>query len=179
MDRKLTFQLQKRKKCFWGRAVRVEKQWWKSSRGDIFDREIIIHGGASVIVPVLPNDYFVLVNQHRAAVNDYILEFPAGTLEKGEHPRKCAQRELQEEVGYRAGKLKKLVQIYPAPGISTEKMHIFLATQLSTTASQQLDPDEFLHKEIVKGKELERKIRKGQIQDAKTIIGYYYYRMNQ
>jgi len=159
-------------------VVNLEVQHLRGVNGKVIEREVILHGGASVIVPVLWGERFVLVSQHRVAVGSYLLEFPAGTLERGEKPRACARRELAEEVRYRAGKLKKLVEIYPAPGISTEKMHLFLATNLRPTRQGKLDDDEFLEVRILAKRELERKIRRGEIHDAKTIIGFYYYQLH-
>ena len=168
------FKLLSRKVIYSGRVVHLEKLECEAPGKVKFSRELIKHPGAAVIIPVLPGERFVLVFQHRIAVNGWLLEFPAGTLEKNEKPETCAYRETIEEIGYQPGKLKKLVQFYPAPGISTERMHLFLATELKPAVGQ-LDDDEFLKVKVIKRKDLERKINRGEIQDAKTIISFYYY----
>lgn len=157
-----------------GRVVHLERLVLESYDKKIVTRELIRHGGAAVMVPVLPGEKFVLVYQHRIATDGWLLEFPAGTLEPKEKPRVCAARELIEETGYRAKRLVKLADFLPAPGISTERMHLFLATQL-VPAKCNLDHDEFLEVRIVSYSDLARLIRDGKIKDGKTIIGFYYY----
>ena len=171
---KKNFPVLKRKSIFSGRAIKLEKLLLRAPDGRVFDRELIRHIGAAVAVPVLPGERFVLVNQHRVAADDWLLEFPAGTLEVGEKPRTCAYRELIEEAGYRAGKLTKLVDFYPAPGISTERMYLYLATNLKP-APVHLDGDEFLNVKVLSYRELEKKVKHGRIKDGKTIVGFFYY----
>ena len=101
-------------------------------------------------------------------------EFPAGTLERREAPLSCAKRELIEETGFQAKKWQKLISFYPAPGISTEFMHVFLASEL-VPRPMSLDQDEFLEKRIVPFWRLQNMILNGTIVDAKTIVGFFYY----
>lgn len=168
------FKTIKKEVIYSGRIVHLEKLKMRAPNGKIVHRELIRHGGAAVIIPVLKNGDLVLVYQHRVAVDGWIYEFPAGTLEKNEKPKLCAYRETIEETGYEPGKLEKLVEFYPAPGISTEKMHLYLATQLKP-APCKLDDDEFLKVKIFSKKELQKKIKSGEIIDGKTIIGFFYY----
>ena len=146
----------------------------KAPDGHRFRHEVIHHPGAAVIVPVLEGEKFVLVKQYRTAVKKAIWEFPAGTLEAGEVPLACAKREIAEETGFKAKRWQKLVSFYPAPGISTEFMHIFLASQL-VPAEMSLDRDEFIERHIVSFKRLQKMILSGTIIDAKTMIGFFYY----
>ena len=132
--KKKEFPILKKESIFKGRAIRLEKLLLKAPDGRLFDRELIQHPGAAVAIPVLPGEKFVLVYQHRIAAGGWLLEFPAGTLEAGEAPLACAKREIIEETGFQAKKWKKLVSFYPAPGISTEFMHIFLASDLVPAA---------------------------------------------
>ena len=81
--------------------------------------------GAAVIIPVFEDNSVALVKQYRHAAQDYILEIPAGTLENGETPEESAYREVEEEIGFRAGKMEKLTEFYVSPGFLTEKMHGF------------------------------------------------------
>ena len=167
---KTTFQVKKRQVIYSGRVVHLEKLTLKTSDRKTITRELIRHGGAAVIIPVLPGEKFVLVYQHRIAAGGWLFEFPAGTLEKGERPKVCAARELIEETGYQAKSLTKLVDFLPAPGISTEQMHLYLATNLRPTKSN-LDHDEFIeHKTVSMTKALQM-IQKGEIRDAKSIVG--------
>jgi ADP-ribose pyrophosphatase len=146
----------------------------KAPDGHSFRHEVIYHPGAAVIVPVLKGEKFVLVKQYRTAVNKAIWEFPAGTLEAGESPLFCAKREIVEETGFSAKRWRKLVSFYPAPGISTEFMHIFLAEDLAP-ARMSLDQDEFIERHIVSFKRLQNMILSGIIIDAKTMVGFFYY----
>ena len=86
--------------------------------GEQRTREIIRHPGAAVVLPLLPDGRVLMIEQHRTAVGDTLLEVPAGVLEVGEEPIETARRELEEETGYRAGTLKPLISFYPTPGIT-------------------------------------------------------------
>ncbi|MES0350492.1 MAG: NUDIX hydrolase [Desulfobacteria bacterium] len=138
--------------------------------GVIKDREVVRHPGAAAMVPLLDDGNVVLVNQHRHAVNDYLWEIPAGTLEPHEEPLACARRELIEETGYEAKDFDKLTEILPAPGYTDEHIHIFLATGL-TLAEQRLEDDEVLTVQPTPFDKAIEMIKTGEIQDAKTIVG--------
>ncbi len=156
------------------RLFDLKKVSIKAPDGHRFHHEVIIHPGAAVIVPMLSKNKFILIRQYRSAVDDMLWEFPAGTLEAGEAPLACAKREIIEEIGFQAKKWQKLVSFYPAPGISTEFMHIFLASNLTPKRSQ-LDKDEFIETEIVSFRRLQKMILDGTIVDAKTMLGFFYY----
>ncbi|HSU25823.1 MAG TPA: NUDIX hydrolase [Pyrinomonadaceae bacterium] len=135
-----------------------------------YKREIVVHKGSAVIIPVFEDNSVALVRQYRHAAGEFLLEIPAGTLNKGEDPQIGAARELEEEIGVLAGKIEKLSEFYVSPGFLTEKMHLYLATGLTET-KQRLEEDEILSVErygFVQAAEL---IRRGEIRDAKTIIG--------
>jgi ADP-ribose pyrophosphatase len=103
-----------------------------------------IEGWDAVGVLALTDDgKMVFVKQYRPAIKDFILEIPAGLVEPGETPEETAYRELEEEVGYRAGSMEKIYEYYSSPGISNSKTHIFMAKSLIKT-EQSLDEDEFL-----------------------------------
>lgn len=135
-------------------------------------REIVEHPGAVAAVPLLSGGdrKVILVRQFRKPVEEAIYEIPAGKLEPGEEPRRCMERELEEEIGYQARKLEKLISYYPSPGFSAEIIHLFLATDLEKT-EQKLEKDEFLEPITLEFEKALRMIKEGRIKDSKTIIG--------
>ncbi|MET0752009.1 MAG: NUDIX hydrolase [Pyrinomonadaceae bacterium] len=139
--------------------------------GDVeYKREIVLHKGSAVIVPVFADKTVALVRQYRHAAGEYLLEIPAGTLNKDESPETGALRELEEEIGVTAEKIEKLTEFYVSPGFLTEKMHVYMASDLTET-QQKLEEDEILSIEKISFPEAFEKIKNGEIQDAKTIVG--------
>jgi ADP-ribose pyrophosphatase len=135
-----------------------------------YQREIVVHKGSAVIIPVFPDQTVALVRQYRHAAGKYLLEIPAGTLDLSEDPLKGAARELEEEIGVVAGKIEKLTEFWVSPGFLTEKMHLYLASELTETA-QKLEEDEILTIERYSFPDAFELIRTGEIEDAKTMIG--------
>ena len=135
-----------------------------------YEREIVSHDGSAVIIPVYADKTIALVKQYRHAAGKYLWEIPAGSLEKGENPEEGARRELEEEVGAAAGKLELLSEFYVSPGFLSEKMFVFLATDLTETA-QNLEEDELIEIEKFTFERAFEMIRQNEIEDAKTIIG--------
>lgn len=135
-----------------------------------YAREIVTHHGSCVIVPVFADNRVALVKQYRHPAKKYLLEIPAGTLNENEAPEIGATREVEEEIGVRAGKIEKLTEFYVSPGFLTEKMHLFLATDFTET-KQNLDEDEFLSIEKFSFEQIFEMIKNGEIEDAKTMIG--------
>ena len=114
-----------------GTKVRLELHHLQNEEtGRRHKREVVAHPGAVVVLGLLPEDRVVLIRNRRYAVNDTLLELPAGTLEKGEDPMNCAGRELLEETGYLAHRLKSIGWFYTSPGILSEKMYAFVAYDL-------------------------------------------------
>jgi len=139
--------------------------------GDVeYKREIVVHKGSCVIVPVFEDKTVALVRQYRHAAGKYLLEIPAGGVEAGETFEEGAKRELEEEIGVTASKIELLTEFYVSPGFLTEKMYVFLATGLTKT-SQRLEIDELLTIERISFTTAFDLIRSGEIQDAKTIAG--------
>ena len=153
-----------------GRIFNVVLEEVTLPNGATKKREIIRHPGAAAMVPLLEDRRVVMVKQYRHAVGRFVWEIPAGTLEPGEDPVTCARRELVEEIGYEAGRLEKITEILPAPGYTDEHIHVFLATGL-TPAEQQLQDDEVLDVEFVPFETALGMVRRGEIQDAKSIVG--------
>lgn len=134
-------------------------------------REVVLHPGACAILPVTEKKEILFVRQYRYAAEETLLEIPAGKIDPGEAPDVCAARELTEETGFRAERLRKLGAVFTTPGFCNEKIHLYLADRL-VTAYQHLDTDEFL--DLVKiplGEALEM-IRNGEISDAKTLAAF-------
>jgi ADP-ribose pyrophosphatase len=139
--------------------------------GDIeYKREVVVHRGSAVIVPVFEDGTVALVRQYRHAAEKYLLEIPAGSLERDEDPKTCAHRELEEEIGYKAENLELISEFYVSPGFLTEKMFVFLANGLTKT-KQNLEIDELIEIERLPLSKALALIHNGQIEDAKTIIG--------
>jgi len=136
--------------------------------GEIVDLEVIRHPGAAAVVAMPDPSSLLLLRQYRHAVGGYILEVPAGTVEAGETPDRCARRELIEETGYAGHTWEALGEITPVPGYSDERIHLFLATDL-TPARQRLDRDELIQVQTVPVEKAEEMVQSGTIQDAKTI----------
>ncbi|HVF30300.1 MAG TPA: NUDIX hydrolase [Pyrinomonadaceae bacterium] len=139
--------------------------------GDVeYKREIVVHKGSCVVIPVFEDGTVAVVRQYRHAAGKHLLEICAGTLNEGEDPQEGAIRELEEEIGVRAGKVEKLTEFYVSPGFLTEKMHVYLATELTET-QQNLEEDEILSIERHSIPALLEMVRNGEIEDAKTMVG--------
>ena len=134
-------------------------------------RSIIRHPGSAVIVPVDEKGRMLLVRQFRLPADRYLWEIPAGKIDDGEDAFQAAQRELGEETGLRAKTWKELVSFYPSPGYVAEKMTIFRATDLTQGEAHNMD-DERIDCRWFTPEEVENGMKTGEIQDAKTIIGY-------
>ncbi len=134
--------------------------------------EMIRHPGAAAVVPVHEDGSVTLVRQYRHAAGGYIWEIPAGKLDGAEDPTRCAVRELQEEAGLSAAELVRLGMIFTAPGFCDERIHLFLARQL-TPVPQRLEQDEVLSISRLPMCEALDMIRTGRMQDAKSIAGLH------
>lgn len=142
--------------------------------GTSHTREVILHPGAVVILPLLYPDRIIMIRNHRLAVQETLLELPAGTMELGEDPNVTAMRELEEETGYRASSLEFVQAFWMSPGILQERMHFYLATGLSQ-GHTQLDHGEQIEPIILDWSEVIRLVDVGEIQDAKTLVGLLWY----
>ena len=158
------------KNIYSGKVVRLNIDTVMLPNGVTIDLEIVRHPGAAAVVPLKDNGTVVLIKQFRHAAGGFIYEIPAGKLHPGEDPKNCAARELEEEIGYQAGKLDLLSSIFTAPGFTDEVIHIYKATGL-TKGRQQLDRDEVLEIVEVPLQEAIEMIRDGSIRDAKTMVG--------
>lgn len=136
-------------------------------------RETVIRGkNAAAVLAVDDDGTLIFVRQYRHAFGEMLLEIPAGVLEDGEEPAEGVARELEEETGKKAGKLEFLCEMYPTVGFVSEKIQLFIATEL-TEGQQKLDADEFVEIERYTLEEALELIAKGEIKDGKTLTALY------
>ena len=137
-------------------------------------REMITHPGSVVVLPVLPDGRVLLIQQYRYAARQYLWELVAGRMDHGETPIEGAARELKEETGYTAKKLKIFLEFFPTPGFLEEKMYLLLAKGL-TPGKAEPEEDEKIVTRAYTHKQLDEMLRKKNLRDAKTIAGVLYY----
>ncbi len=154
-----------------GNIIKVQNLTVSLPNGKEATRDIVLHPGASVVIPISEKGELYMVKQFRKPLDITTLELPAGKLDSvGEDPKVCAQRELMEETGLRAGKLEHLISIHTTPGFCNEVIHMYTATKL-TQGESCTDEDEFLDVEKIHVNDLVNMILNHEITDAKTIIG--------
>ncbi|MDD2427956.1 MAG: NUDIX hydrolase [Eubacteriales bacterium] len=154
-----------------GAVIHVQKWQVALPDGRQAAREIVLHLGAAAVVPVDEQGRVTLVRQHRVAIGEYTWEIPAGKLDyAGEDPLGCAKRELEEEAGLRANKWQKLTHAITTPGFCTERIALYLATELTPCESHP-DQDEFLHLTTMPLSEAAAYVMDGKITDMKTCLG--------
>ena len=145
--------------------VRIDRLRYAS--GHERTAEVVEHPGGVTVVAFDRDDRLLLVRQCRHPAGRELLELPAGTLEPGEAPETCAERELQEETGYRPGRLERLGGFYTAPGFCSEYLHVFLASDLEESRLE--GDEESIELEAVPLEEALRMVEAGEIEDAKTV----------
>ena len=158
---------------FAGRRFRVVRLVERAADGSRHVREIVRHPGAVAVVPLLGDGRVCLLHNDRCSVGGELIELPAGTLEPGEQPRATAERELAEETGYRAGRMELLAEFYTSPGILDERMYLYVATELVPGPAAP-EPGERLRPIVVAWQEAMALLRRGEIRDAKTLVGLLY-----
>jgi ADP-ribose pyrophosphatase len=155
---------------FAGQDVNLAVRRAQLQNGLVVQREIVSNYGAVLIVPVTSNNEVRLVRQFRPAAGKWLIELPAGGLEAGEDPDLAAPRELLEETGDRAATWHKLHGFYSAPGVFTEFLYLYVATDL-TPGPNSLEVDEHIEVLTLPWAEVMAMIRRHEIEDAKTIAG--------
>jgi len=162
------------RQVFNGRAIRVRVATVRKPDGRETTREIVEHDGVIAAIPIDDDDNVLLVRQYRTPAGKDLLEIPAGGIDPGEVPEATVIRELQEEIGFKPGRLERLGGFYAAPGYATEYLHVYLATGLAPSRLHAEDTDEI---EVVKVPlaEVPALIASGKIEDAKSIAGLLMY----
>jgi ADP-ribose pyrophosphatase len=163
----------KRQEIYKGRTITVRTDTLQKGEKTL-KWDIVVHPGAVVLVPVTANQELVFVKQWRRALEKQMIELPAGTLEHQEPAADCAQRELREETGYRAGQIIPMGGFYSAPGFCTEYLHLFLALDLIPDPLPA-DDDEGIDLLLLSLDQVDEMIESGEICDAKTIAGVHRY----
>jgi ADP-ribose pyrophosphatase len=142
--------------------------------GNVANVISILHNGSVAILAADGKD-LILTSEYRPVIKKWMYSIPAGTIEQNESPLHCAKREIQEELGYSAGKMLNIFNSYASPGISTEFMHFFLATDLIKTR-QKLEPHEVIKIRRTSLAKAVSMIRNGKINDSKAIQAILYYK---
>src|SRR3954466_3689454 len=166
---------QSSRRVYSGKIINLDVDTVEFPNGSTGDLEMIRHPGASAVVPFLTDPrgedpQLLLIKQYRYAADGFMYEIPAGRLDKGEDPAHCARRELKEETGCTAGTLQHLYTMYTTPGFTDERIHIFMATDL-THGDTAHEADEFLTVETVSLRKALEMIKAGELNDGKTAAG--------
>jgi ADP-ribose pyrophosphatase len=156
-----------------GKVFNIKVDQIEYNTGNKAVREVAEHPGGAVVVPVTDDGKIVMVTQHRFPVDKILLELPAGKLSKGEDPKLCAVRELEEETGYKSDNVNELGSIFTTPGYSTEKLWIYLAKDLKPGNHNREEGEFGMQVFELSLKEVEEKINNGEIVDGKTICGIF------
>jgi len=170
------FEILKSEKTFQGKVFDVRVDQVRLPDGKLSRIDVVEHAGAVTMIPVDAQGQMWFVRQHRHPIGLDLLELPAGVMNQGESPEISAQRELREEIGMAAGRLKKVGEFFLAPGYSTEFMAVFLAEDLQPAP---LSPDEGELITIVKvpPHQVRQLIENGQVRDAKSLAALFLYHM--
>jgi ADP-ribose pyrophosphatase len=158
-----------------GKKVRLELHHLESDETQTrYIREVVVHPGAVVVLAFLPDERVLLIRTRRYAIGQILIEWPAGTLEKGEDPINCAGRELLEETGYLAGRLTPIGNFFTSPGILSEKMYAYAAYDLEQH-KMALEEGEEIEVLPTSYDQAIAMIKDGQIHDGKTIAALLMY----
>ncbi len=154
-----------------GRVFDIERDEVRHASGYETVREVVRHNGGAVVAAVFENNDIILIRQYRYPVSEAIYELPAGKLDTNEDPSRCAARELKEETGWSAGKLEKLTALLTTPGFCDERLHIYLATELSEGRQKLEEGEESIEVLRLPLREAVSMCTDGRIHDGKTITG--------
>ena len=158
------------KKIYSGHVLDLVVDRVKFPSGNVHDREVVLHKPAVAILPINEKGNFLLIRQYRHAVDEDILEIPAGLCEEGEVPEETALRELEEEIGF-SGDLERVAETYSSPGFCTEKITIFIARNLKPK-SRPCDDDEYITVLEYRPDQIAAMVANGTIKDVKTIAAW-------
>ena len=171
-----------RQEIFKGRMIDVVLDEVILPNGETSTRELVFHPGAVAVIPITADNKLIMVKQFRKPMEKVLLEIPAGKIDPGEHdyPKETAERELEEETGYRANQLTFVTSMYVSPGFANELLHIYLAEDLEKVPNPRpQDDDEVLELYTLTLDEAKAEIATGLICDAKTIFAVQYWELQQ
>lgn len=152
----------------------VRRERVREPGGIVAMRDVVVHFGSVVLLPVLDDGRILLVRQYRHAARQHLWELVAGRIERGEPAAGAARRELEEETGYSGRRFRRLTAFFPTPGFVTERMLLYMADGLRAGTARP-EADEKIRTRAFSLSDLERKIRRGAIRDAKSIAGILFY----
>jgi ADP-ribose pyrophosphatase len=158
-----------RRVIFRGRKIDLALQQVALRDGTIAEREVVLHRGAVALVPMVDEGHVCLVRNRRYTVDRTLLEVPAGTIDPGESPDRTAERELLEETGYQAGRIRRVREWYVSPGVMDERMYLYLCEDLRPGPVRP-ELDEELETVVVPWNEALAMAEDGRIEDAKTLL---------
>jgi len=168
------FECLETKTIYEGKLFNVEHRRLRLPDGKEAQWDMVKHNGAAAVLPITNDGKLLLVRQYREGAKAITLELPAGKLDPGEDPETCALREMEEETGWRAEKIKFLMRLHPASAYLSEVIHIYLAEGLKP-GKVNLDADEFVTIETHSLADVLQMIDDGEITDSKTLAGVLYY----
>jgi ADP-ribose pyrophosphatase len=166
----MDFKVKETQKVYHGSRIVVYRDFVVQPDGSEVAREVVAFNNAAAIVPLTREGEVILIEQFRYPTKGTLLEIPAGVLDEQEKPEDCARREVEEETGYRPGRLTWLGKIHTSPGVCTEAIDIYLAEELDK-GEQNLEHGEIIEPRAVKFEDALSMIAAGEITDAKTICG--------
>jgi ADP-ribose pyrophosphatase len=152
----------------------VEKVEQRLEDGSTLVKQIVRHPGAVVVLPIVSDESICMIETFRPAIQKWLWELPAGTMEPPEPADSLARRELEEETGYRCQKITHVHSFAMSPGILDERMHFFVATELSEGPARR-EPGEWISNRLVTWKQVDQMLRDGKIIDAKTLVALLWY----
>jgi ADP-ribose pyrophosphatase len=161
-----------RQRVFDGKVFAVDRDEVRMPHGRDLTVDVIRHPPSAVIVPIPEPGHIILIRQYRYAVNRWLWELPAGSVDEGETPEEAARRECHEEIGQIPETVVRLGSMYPTPGYCDEEMFFFRVSGLTEpTHDAELDEDEDIEVRVFTVKDVKEMVRRGEIVDMKTVIG--------
>lgn len=160
-----------RRTIYRGKKMDLALQQVRLADGSVAERELVVHRGAVVMIPLLDNDHVCLITNDRYSVGQTLIELPAGTIDPNEPPIVTAARELEEETGFIAGRIDPIAEWFVSPGVLNERMYLYVCRDLKP-GNRDLQPDEQLTNLIVPWQDCINTLlsNPGLIQDAKTML---------
>ncbi len=157
-----------------GKVFRLQRDTVIEPGGVQVERDIVVHPGSVVVLPIFQDGRVLLIRQYRHSVGEFLWELVAGRKEPNENPVVAARRELLEETGYTAKRMRKLLRVIPTPGFVNEWMWIFAAEKLKEGAAQPEEDEKITPRKFTL-KQVDSMIERGTLRDAKSIVGLLYY----